>query len=252
MEQEIYQKEYSIEKILSEAWQIFKENFRLISIIVLIIFIPLNIVYLSLGETNETMMGAVGFVETETSTDIIFGILDGLIGIIVTMAIIYATKARRENREVDYRECFQGALSRWWPAVGTNILLTIFLIGLFILLIIPGIIYSVYWTFALCAVVLCNKSGIDALNYSKAIVQGRWWTIWWYSLALGIISIVIYVGIDLFSLLFPSHPLSLLISNLMINIVSAFFIVVTTVFFLNFDSTREEIPLKDIGYNETI
>lgn len=251
MEQETYQKEYSIGKILSEAWKIFKENFRLIAVIVLLVYIPLNIIYLSLGLANETMMGAVGFVETtETSTDIIFGILNGLIGIIATMAIMYATKARRENREVDYRECFQASLLRWWPAIGTNILLTIFLIGLFILLIIPGIIYSVYWTFALCAVVLCHKSGMNALDYSKAIVQGRWWTILWYSLALGIISIVIYVGIDFFSLLFPPHPFSLLIFDLIVNIVSAFFIVATTIFFLNFDETKTALNKAD--YNETV
>lgn len=251
MEQEIYQKEYSIEKILSEAWKIFKENFRLISIIVLLIYVPMNIINSGLVLITGVAAEAVGSLElAEILTALIFVILNGLIGVIMVMAIMYAAKSRRENREVDYKECFQVSLSRWWPAIYTNIMLTIFLISLFILLIIPGIIYSVYWTFALCAVVLCHKSGMDALDYSKAVVQGRWWTIWWYSLALGMISVAIYVGIDFFSLLFPPHPFSLFIFDLMINIVSAFFIVATTVFFLNFDETKTALNKAD--YNETV
>lgn len=50
------------------------------------------------------------------------------------------------------------------------------------LLIIPGVILGIYLIFYLLEYVDQNKRGIDALLSSWAIVYGRWWEIFWFTL----------------------------------------------------------------------
>ena len=49
------------------------------------------------------------------------------------------------------------------------------LFGLSLMLLIPGIMWAVYYTFIMQAVVLKRLSGTKAVAYSKSLVQGRSW-----------------------------------------------------------------------------
>jgi hypothetical protein len=51
-----------------------------------------------------------------------------------------------------------------------------------------GIIWGVYYSFFVYAVALRQVSGKAALDYSKATVQGEWWRVFGYLLALGFLS----------------------------------------------------------------
>ena len=69
----------------------------------------------------------------------------------------------------------------------------IFLGFLFLLLIIPGIIFAIYWIFA-AYVFFGEKKGIlYSLRKSMEIVKGRWWRVFGYS----ILMILIMVGINI-------------------------------------------------------
>lgn len=57
----------------------------------------------------------------------------------------------------------------------TALLKGIFTIGLFILLIIPGIIYSVYWLFNQFINVYDGVFYRNSLNQSESLIKGRWW-----------------------------------------------------------------------------
>ncbi|HRH23553.1 MAG TPA: hypothetical protein PK295_02905 [Candidatus Magasanikbacteria bacterium] len=61
------------------------------------------------------------------------------------------------------------------PAFGLTILVGLIVLGGFILLIIPGIIFSVWFVFTLQARVLDQKKGTNALSASKSLVAGNWW-----------------------------------------------------------------------------
>ena len=233
MEQEIYQTEYSLAKMISEGVRIFKDIWQLILIIVLAVYIPVRTVLFFTLTPEESKLG-------ETLFSSLTGVIEGFFGIIAVMAVMYAAKSRIDNQEVGFKQCLKKSLSRTPAAIYTNIILTIFLIGLFLLFIVPGIIYSVYWSFVLYAVVLCSKSGLGALAHSKSIVQGRWWTVLWYSLVLGILSLLMYIVVGFLSFFLPAHFLFEIIAQAAADIVSMFFVVVFTIFFINFESTREE------------
>lgn len=89
------------------------------------------------------------------------------------MAIAYVVKNKIDGKAVNLEKALRKALSRWGSALGTNILMGIFLFGLTLLLIIPGVMYYIYWIFVPLVVILKNKGGQDALDYSKKIVEGR-------------------------------------------------------------------------------
>lgn len=229
------QVEYSIGQILSEAGKSFKENFRTILIIILIVYIPVNTILLFVPE-GLSLGNYMNIIQ----------ILEGVIGIIAVMAIAYVVKSRMEGEAVDFQQALKRSLSRWPAAIGTNIILGVFLLGLTLLFIIPGIIFAVYWTFVLYAVVLNDKFGKNALDYSKTVVKGRWWTVLWCSLALSFLSLLAGLSVGFLSVvLFPEHWLVDMATNTLIDIVAAYFIVAFTVFFLNFDRTKEQTEILE-------
>jgi hypothetical protein len=83
-------------------------------------------------------------------------------------------------------------------------------LGGFFLLIIPGLIFIVWYSFSQISAILDNKEGMDALRFSKKLVTGRFWKIAYrliagplligiiYALTLGILIMVIsiFVGLD--------------------------------------------------------
>lgn len=231
MTQEIYQKQFSIGRILSESWKMFIENFQVILIITLVVYIPINII-LSLVPIDDSMEGFKLYLR-------IMQILEGLIGIIATMAIAYAIKNKLEGKVVNAAEALKKALSRWGAAVGTNIMLGIFLLGLTLLLIVPGIIYYVYWIFVSLVVVLNDKSGKDALDYSKKIVEGRWWRVAGYSIVFAMLGIIVGVVVSIPYWFLPENFLINIVTDTLIDILFSFFIVALTIFFINFDATKK-------------
>ncbi|MDP3793544.1 MAG: hypothetical protein Q8R07_02210, partial [Candidatus Uhrbacteria bacterium] len=138
----------------------------------------------------------------------------------------------------DYKTALKASLSRWLPAIGTNIILGIFLVGLLLLFIIPGFIYSVFWGFATYAVILNDKSGREALRYSKSIVKGRWWKTFWYNIVFVFLMLLTtFVAGGILGFL-PDRGVFGIISDTLIDVAFAFFTVVLTIFFINFDHTK--------------
>lgn len=97
-----------------------------------------------------------------------------MIGIIATIAIAFVVQARINNEVITIGDAFKKAFSKWGIVIGASMLMGLYLMGLYILLIIPGFIFSIYWIFTIYAVILLNKSGKEAMDYSKELVTGRW------------------------------------------------------------------------------
>jgi len=238
MEQIVF-KEYSFGKILSESWRLFKENFKLILIITLIVYTPVNII-LAVFQLGELPIWK------QALTSALF---TGLVEIIAAMAIIIVVKSKIDGVPLDLKSAFKKSFSKWPSAVVTNILKGVLLIFLFILLIVPGIIYSVFWMFNLYAVVLSDKSGKGALDYSKSVVKGRWGKALIYgayiSLLVGFFSLIIgFVFSVIFSFikLIWGKTIFNFLGYTLESIIYSFSQVALTVFFINLDATSRRAP----------
>lgn len=87
------------------------------------------------------------------------------------------------------------ALADAWPKILSffwiSILVGLAVLGGFILLIIPGIIFSVWFAFAAYAFIFEDIRGIDALRRSKQLVNKRWWPVFGRVLVLWLIAVLV-------------------------------------------------------------
>ncbi|MEK7680889.1 MAG: hypothetical protein AAB348_02505 [Patescibacteria group bacterium] len=100
------------------------------------------------------------------------------------------------GQEQHWKSVFSESHGLIWPVIYTSILASLIVLGGTILLVIPGIIFSLWYGFAFYAVVFEDKKGFNALKASKELVVGRWWAIFWRALAPGFVFVIISVALN--------------------------------------------------------
>ncbi len=124
--------------------------------------------------------------------------------IIIQLAMNYSNQ-----KLVDQNEIQKTSTKLIHQVVVVSLLQLLIFLGGFILLIIPGLIFVVWYTFAQTAAVLDGKKGMDALRFSKSLVTGRFWKIVYrmfagpfiigflYAVIIGVIIMIIALGAGL-------------------------------------------------------
>ncbi len=219
--------------ILKEGLNIFFFKFKEMALISLGGLLPLNILSITfmiyfpslrLGSTSAGLLLAV-----------IFSLVQMVIGIIVITSIAIIIEKTVQQKDVTVLTSVKSALSMWGSATVTYFLYILIYIGLSLLLIVPGIIYSNYYSFFMYAVALRGKTGMEALQYSKKLVEGQWWRV--FGILLGISLIL---GVVPLIILFPfirihTNPYWMLIPNAFLYLIVALSTVMEGVLFLNND-----------------
>jgi hypothetical protein len=165
-------------ELFSGGFNIYKENWRSFFKILLIFIlgtIPVWVVAgvkLAIGE-NIDSVGIYNF----------FFVLLGLVAGIFTIYINISAKAtafmyfkRLKEKSKNIKNLFHECRKQYFgPLLLVNILVFIFVLLWSLLLIIPGIIFGIYYSFAGWVVIFEERKGKDALNRSKELVKGNWW-----------------------------------------------------------------------------
>jgi len=241
------EKKYSLFDILKVGWQIYKDNFGQILVIVLLVYIPINFVlsFIPAGFFQEQ-----GFSGLKMYFRLI-QFLEFFIGVIATIAIARLVERKIVGHEADWRSSFKDLFPVWQNVIWTNFLVGLIVLGLALLLIIPGFIWWIYYSFVTFVVVLREVSGAKALAYSKNLVVGQWWRVFGINFGLGILYllVVILVGVVFWAL--PDYFLFNFISDTLIDIVAAFFTVSAVVFFLNTDYLKHNVDNTIVAIDET-
>jgi len=175
--QKIYEENYSIKKIFLISWKIFMENFLSIVIILSIVYIPVITIFIF--------------------TDMFTNFLSIFTGIFTTLPIIYIVKQSIDNKKIELKKILLKSLSTSPIAIFT-IILKYFILFIFFIFAAPIIIYGeiniislisllfatifivfydVYWVFVIQAIVFHDKFWKSALDYSRSIVENRWWKV---------------------------------------------------------------------------
>ena len=126
-------------------------------------------------------------------SSVLLNLLNAVIYLFVTVASIEAIRRVSENSSLSVQEAFLVAKAKAWKFLLIGILKgAILLIG-FLLLIIPGIIFSVWFAFSGMEIVL-NKTGVkESLSKSKALVIGRFWPVLGKLFVIGIFVTVLQI-----------------------------------------------------------
>lgn len=182
--------------LLKEAWGIYKARFKtfigisLVPVVAMLIFsiLMLIIVYLTILPGKGIVDSSRFFAAYGIAFFVIF------IPIIILhfwsqAAMLYAVKDSDENigAKESYRRGRHKILSVFWVGLLSGFII----MGGFLFFVIPGIIFSTWFSFAIMIVVAEDLGGMNALLKSKSYVTGYWWKIFWRFLFIGLVLFLI-------------------------------------------------------------
>lgn len=179
----------SAKNIIKQSIELYQKNYQIFFKYLLLLFIPTGIMAVAgvvIGSFLATVM-VLGF-----SAPMMFYLLIIIAGSIASMwislALVRVMAARYENKKTQTEKIeLQNAVPLILPAILASLLTTLAITGGLILLIIPGVIFTIWFAFSFYAVALDNNKVIESLKTSKRLVQGRWWSVWWRLFAPGIV-----------------------------------------------------------------
>lgn len=188
--------------LLKKSWNEYRDNFKLASLIYLLLYIIPTAMFYSLiflspyfksGEPAKSVFFAVLF--------IILYVAYLAVILLNTTAFYYLFIYNKKGR-MSFNDAVKGGMKYYLRFLGLALVKGLALLALFILFVIPGIIFSVYWAFSSIALVGENKAIIESMKKSKEVVKGKWWSVFGYLLLFFLLisvisSVVMVVGLIL-------------------------------------------------------
>ncbi len=126
----------------------------------------------------------------------------------------------KKNYEGEAKQIFKEAKASILPYITLTLLTGILLLLWTLLLIIPGIIFSVFYSFAVYVFFFEGKTGMSAIKRSKELVKGYWLVVagrfGFLALVVWLFSVIISVPM----LVVPEHSLFWEIWNALVQVIS--------------------------------
>lgn len=181
--------------LLRNAWRILKPKYKTfigIMLIPILTGIALAIIGVVIG--GGLILGATSLFGDSLPSPltiigfILFIVILVLISTIIQIwnqtALIYAIKDRDENIGAieAYQRGWHKIISYWWIGFLSAFIIT----GGYLLFIIPGIIFSIWFSLATYVLIAEDIKGMNALLKSREYVRGRWLSVFWRFLVFGL------------------------------------------------------------------
>jgi len=188
MEEEHKPKLTPVLTILEQAVKIWWKNLKKFILVylwgLLFTLIPIAVIFLFFG--LDKWFGPVNSISFQ-----ILGLLILTLGILLALyfsirtyiAIFLLVKKGYHGQELDI---FKESSKYFWPYLGLVVLSTIFILLWTLLLIIPGIIYSVFYCLAIYVFFFEGKTGLAAIKRSIKLISNYWWPVFGRLVVLGI------------------------------------------------------------------
>lgn len=262
-------KQIKSSEILKESKEFLVENYKVLLIVwVILLWIPS--IYFSFQPTDFSWFVWWSFSENffkylQVSQEFTLNSLDDQIAygrFIIWMILmqLFTQLFIIQKEKWTYQSVWWVAVEilwKIWKLIVTNIVQVLWLMVLFLLLIIPWIIYSIFWYFSIFTVLYYWVRGRGALQKSKSIVQWRWWETIINLIVYGILFVVIYcIVMAIYVLIYQQlwwvrNPVIDIISNLWFAIVLIVYYTVFTTLFLSWKQTYE-LKVANLDKSKTI
>ncbi len=202
------EKKFTFGSLFQKSIDDYKSNFKPILKFILIflgiaIFIAFlfNVIVISTDERVFNMMSDPvlieqynqGLIDLPPYYNIISSILNIIYFFLALFVSVSLIAVSLKKTKFSYKELIENGKPNYWRYLGLVVVTAIFGLLLFLLLIIPGIIFAVYWTFA-AYVFLDKKQKIMAsLKESKKIVKKRWWKTFGYLILFALVALAFMI-----------------------------------------------------------
>lgn len=178
----------SLGEILSAAFDIYKNNASKLLLIVAVVVVPLSFISaLSIRlvgapkKHTVEILGQPGTIAYSRSfvVAVVVAIIAAVIGVI-TWAILQAAMLRGAAQAtvgdpVDVEASYKWGLRRFGSVLLLAVLVGLVVVAGFILLVIPGIIFLVFFAVSEPALIVENRRGTEAMKRSWNLVRGHFW-----------------------------------------------------------------------------
>ena len=200
-------------QLFGQSWQEYKSNFWLfVKIFALFGVLPaimvalIRYVFPQINFTNLTNLSdfsqMLSVLMPALIFTVIFWIIIFILNVIIGISFIYIGFYGTEKNKLTMGQAIGNPLKYFWRYLGLAIVLFFAFIGLFLLLIIPGVIFAIYWIFAYYILIKENTRIVESMRRSKAIVKGRWWKVFGFSLLFVLIIIGISIVVSIPSIIY--------------------------------------------------
>jgi competence protein ComGC len=192
--------------IFGQAWAIYKQRlgtFLGVMVIPILVLITVPAVFAVRGLLAISLLSskfAAGGIDLLILLAILYFVIIFISQVLGQIALLYAVKDSQERIGVmeSYRRGWHKIFSYWW----VSLLAGFITLGGFLLLIVPGIIFAVWFSLAVFVLIAEDLKGMNALFKSREYVKGKWGGVFWRFFFIGVISLIIsLVPILIFSFL---------------------------------------------------
>jgi hypothetical protein len=194
--------------ILDQAIAILRDHFGLLFAIVTILVVPCETIigFIDLANSPSIPAGASWeeSFEAEQSFDADPGlsaasaILELVLNLVLlpltNAAVIHAVARLYLGQSVTALEAIRHGFRRFWPLIGTSILMYLAIFGGLILLVVPGILFALWFSLSQHVVVIEEIAGSAALSRSKKLVRPHLGTLVAVGLIMMVITVLAMVG----------------------------------------------------------
>lgn len=229
----------SLGEVVALSWRVVRQDWKAIATLVVLVAAPVNLVLSVIDPGEEPTMREVG------RSFRIQQFMETFFGVLSTLGIAKIVSERMLGRRAGFVDGLLHAVRRWLPAIGTGIIEGLIVVFLMLLLIVPGIIWAGYYSFSIAVVSLRACAGKTALDYSKALVKGRWWGVVGRMLGLAGISMIPVIIFEIGVALAPASTALTFASAVLTDLSFAFTTVGATILFLNLDAVHRNDPALD-------
>lgn len=158
--------------------------------------------------------------------------------VLVSSVITMVKRLVDGDSQLSVTELVKVGFAKFLQVFRTYLVSFVLVILLLLCFVIPGLIFSVFWVFAIFATILSDKYGYSALKYSKSIVDGRWWKTLGYLFVIGLpFAILMLVLIVPVFVVLPTFWGNI-ISTTIIDVIGSVSYIFLTVFYLNFEANK--------------
>ncbi len=181
-----------VKNLLRNSWNIYKKDFSKLMIISAVVFGVIGLISVFVAPEIEfpenVQTSPYGLFTLPLYWYIPVWILMVLLSVLGSAVLISAVKETPKEWQV--KEAFKEGRSKFLPFLIASILVSLVVGVGFLLLIIPGIIFSVWLTFVSYTVICEDKRNFGALKRSKELVKGYWWQVLGRIICLSVIMVI--------------------------------------------------------------
>lgn len=160
-----------IDDLVLGAIKIYKQHFKKFVLMMLIsvaAYLPLYLISTWLAVNSNMALGIVLVVLFVAAVIVLI-----YFGVRAQIGMYFVLK----NPTMEFKPLFLSTKGIFWKFFGLSLLTGILVFLWTLLLIIPGIIFGVFYSFAVYLLIFEDTKGMNAIRGSQALVKGYWWAI---------------------------------------------------------------------------